>query len=301
MLRAKLFIPGFLIVLFSCSGPADRPAGIEKIRTDALGRAVSIPTEIKKVMGLSPALTEMLFALLPDSAIAAVSIQCDYPPRQVETKTKVNTYPLDIEALLVLKPDLIFTETGISSPADVARMEKAGLKVFVFDYQKVWDIPEAMDSIRTWVQPKVGTDRLMDSLYAELRFLEKRASESIKQNRPKILAITWTDPVFAYGYNTCMTDKMRLAGGINGLEEKLDKPYPQLSREYILKINPDVIFGGNFEKMEASFFKLYPELKLTIAYRNKWVFELNDDLASRPGPRFLEGIREIEQKLNLVR
>jgi iron complex transport system substrate-binding protein len=141
----------------------------------------------------------------------------------------------------------------------------------------------------------------MDSLYAELRFLEKRASESIKQNRPKILAITWTDPVFAYGYNTCMTDKMRLAGGINGLEEKLDKPYPQLSREYILKINPDVIFGGDFEKMEASFFKLYPELKLTIAYRNKWVFELNDDLASRPGPRFLEGIREIEQKLNLVR
>jgi iron complex transport system substrate-binding protein len=81
----------------------------------------------------------------------------------------------------------------------------------------------------------------------------------------------------------------------------LDKPYPQLSREYILKINPDVIFGGDFEKMEASFFKLYPELKLTIAYRNKWVFELNDDLASRPGPRFLEGIREIEQKLNLVR
>ena len=103
------------------------------------------------------------------------------------------------------------------------------------------------------------------------------------------------DPIFAYGFETWMTDKIHLAGGKNVLSEKLDKPYPALQRETILKLNPDILFGGTFEKMDTSFFRMYPELKNISAYKTKMVFELNDDLASRPGPRFMLGIREIEQ------
>ena len=199
------------------------------------------------------------------------------------------------------KPDLILTETGISSPADVARMEKAGLNVYVFHYQKVVDILNAMDSIRTWINPAPESRFLMDSLKRETRRLEERSRKLSKNNRPSLLAITWSDPIFAYGQDTWMSDKMRLAGGKNALDKALDKPYPQISREYILKMNPDVIFGGDFEKMDSSFFRLYPELKMTKAYRSQSVFGLDDDLASRPGPRFLNGILEIEQKLTSVK
>ncbi len=266
-----------------------------------MGRKVTIPLNVNKVMGLSPALTEMLFVLVPDSMVVAVSLQCNYPPEKVSQKPVLNTYPLDIEKLISLKPDLVFTEAGISSPADVAQMEKAGISVYVFQYQKVWDIISAMDSISVWIPKNEKADFLLDSLKKETRLLEEKVAGLGEKEKPSLLAITWMDPIFAYGHNTWMTDKMRLAGGKNGIEQDLDKPYPQISREFILKMNPDVLFGGTFAKMDSTFFKLYPELKMIKAYQTKSVFSLNDDLASRPGPRFLEGIREIEQKVDQIK
>jgi iron complex transport system substrate-binding protein len=299
----KKVLPFLFTWLLACQRPGNQVfnEGKTRIRIDGQGREVQIPGHIRRVLALSPALTEMLFSIGEDSLVVGVSHQCNYPPEKVRTRPVVNTYPLDIEKLISLKPDLVLTETGISAPADLAQMQKAGISVYCFSYQKVADILAAIDSLMAWLPTKPGAKTLFDSLQQKYNQLEKWNQKLKEGERPKILAITWFDPIFAYGFNTWMTDKMRLAGGKNALSEALDKPYPQIQRELILKLNPDILLGSDFKKMDSTFFRLYPELKGINAYKRKSIFGLNDDLATRPGPRFLEGISEIRQKVEATK
>ena len=281
----------------ACNPSENEKQEMRKKVLDGLDRAVLIPLNPKKILGLSPALTESLFFIVPDTNICGVSTVCNFPQDKVKLKPRINIYPLDIEGIIALKPDLIFSEEGMTTAADADQLEKAGFPLYIFKYRKTADILSAMDSIYTWC-PKKGNGKIMiDSLRKRLFLLEKKA-ENAKASGSKVpgmLAITWLDPIFAYGAQTWMSDKMRLAGGRNCLDKVLDKPYPTLQRETVLKLNPDVLFGGTFEKMDSTFFKMYPELKNIPAYKNKKVFELVDDLASRPSPRFLEAIKDLEK------
>jgi len=291
---ARLFPVFCLFYLISCGHPQSKePSSQEKAITDPLGNKAIVKSGPLRVMGLSPAMTEMLFALLPDSAIIGLTPHCNFPSEKVKKKPAVSVMPLDFEKLLSLHPDLIFTEEGITSEGDLHRLRELGLQVVAFRYRRVADVLAAMDSIRIWTNAGQQATTFCDSLRKELQVLEEAIRSKPANLRPKILAITWTNPIFAYGYDTWMSDKMRLAGGENVLRKSLGKPYPVLEREDVLQLNPDLLFGGSFEKLDKDFFRLYPELKQITAYRNKQIFELNDDLASRPGPRFLEGIREM--------
>jgi iron complex transport system substrate-binding protein len=197
-----------------------------------------------------------------------------------------------------MKPDLVVTEKGISSIQDIQKMQNLGLHVIEFQYHNTRDILNAMEKLMKMLPILPEAKSLHDSLTRALNTQEEKYKHQTRQERPSVLVITWIDPIFAYGFETWMTDKIRLAGGRNVLEEKLDKPYPTLSRETILDLNPDILFGGTFEQMDTSFFRLYPELRTISAYRNKCIFALNDDLATRPGPRFMEGIQELEKCIN---
>lgn len=290
-------LPWLLVCfVFSCHTASKRPESERQgcqPATDALGREICIPRQPARVMGLSPALTEMLFFMLRPEQICAVTQNCNFPPLSVKGKPIINTYPLDIENLALLKPDLIFAEKGINSPQDIQQIEKMGIPVFLFEYKGIADILDAMDSIGKWCGARSSEKLKLDSLVGAYQNLNKISREMKEANRPAMLAITWLDPVFAYGYNTWMTEKMDLSLGRNALIKELDQPYPSLSRETILELNPDIIFGRSYGRMDSTFFRMYPELRKVKAYQNKMIFELNDDLASRPGPRFLEGIQEI--------
>jgi iron complex transport system substrate-binding protein len=265
--------------------------------SDRSGNTIWLSHGPLRVMALSPAITEMLFALLPDSCIIAVTPHCNHPADRVKNKTRVSVMPLDFEKILALKPTLVLTEQGITSLSDLQRLNELGVPVLSFSYSGVADVLAAMDSIRSWTRAGFRAEFLCDSLRKELNQLEARVAMHKGSDKKSILALTWTDPIFAYGFNTWMTDKMRLAGGRNVLGEVFQKPYPVLEREQVLKLNPEVLFGGSFGQMDSSFFRMNPELKQIKAYRQRAVYELNDDLASRPGPRFMEGIHEIRNFL----
>lgn len=262
---------------------------------DAIGRTVSMPTNPKKIMALSPALTEMLFFMLPADRICAVTQNCNYPPEKVKNKPIINTYPLDVENLALLKPNLVLAEKGINSTQDLQQIERIGIPVFLFEYKNIKDILSTMDSIGKWGGTYALGKRGLDSLQSAYSKLKSTSRKTEPRMQPSMLAITWLDPIFAYGYNTWMTEKMELALGKNALDSELDQPYPSLSREFILQLNPDILFGRSFTHMDTTFFRMYPELKKVNAYKNKMIFELNDDLASRPSPRFLEGIEELRK------
>lgn len=259
--------------------------------TDDLGRKLQIPRYPRRVMGLAPSATEMLFAVCNEETIIARTQNCDYPAR-AKQKTVVNNYPLDYEMLLKLKPDLIFTVPGITPPEAAARLQELGIPVYYQKFEKVTDIFDGLKDIGRLMHRADYAEYLVDSLQRQLKNIRARAGE--RTTKPKILAITWSDPIYVYGRNTIFTDKLRLIGAENAVAEPMDQPYPAVTREYILKINPDVLLGGSFGQMDSTFFNQYPELKQINAYRHRRIFAATDNLMSRPSPRVVESVRELQ-------
>ena len=284
-----------LLLAFSCKEGAKENDNKIKLKDD-LGREIFLPGKPVSAVSLAPSMTEILFFVCDDDQIKGVTQNCNYPAA-AKNKNKIVNYPaLDIEGILKIKPDIIFTVDGMTPLDQAKRLEELGIPVYYQKYEKIKDILQGIRDVGKIMGRREKADKLADSLERE----RKKIKIALKKDKKtkKVLAITWSDPIYVYGKNTIFTDKLKLIGAENAIDSLFSNPYPQVTREYILKINPDVIIGNTFEKMDTTFFKLYPELKRINAYKTRQIFNVNDDLMSRPSPRVIEGAIELDKKIN---
>ncbi len=293
----KQLFPGVILLLSftGCGGYSDK-RGLAEGDTllDALGREVRLVRKPGRVMALAPSMTEMLFFVCDTGQIAAVTQNCDYPAA-ARRKPIVNNYPMDFEALLRVRPDLVFAVEGITPLADARRMEELGIPVYYQQYHTVEDIFTGIETVGRLTGNAARAVHLTDSLR---RVKKEIQTQTAGLQKPSVLAITWQDPIYVYGRNTVFTDKLAIAGGRNAVDTVFEAQYPALTREYVLKINPDIIIGGGFGKMDSTFFRQYPELRRINAYRNRRIYDLTDDLMARPGPRVVESILELKEVIH---
>ena len=280
-----------LALLLGCHSEIKK-AGTVTVR-DGLGRTLQLPAHPRRVLALAPSITEMLFAVADTATIVSRCPQDNYPAA-VFRKPIVNNYPLDMEKLVLLKPDVVFTVEGMTSVDDAQRLQQLGIPVYFQRYRTVEDVFMGIETIGKLLGRTANAKHFADSLRQELK--ETRVFGG-NHERPKVLAITWQDPIYSYGQNTLFTDEIARAGGQNAITDTFPQPYPALTREYILQLNPDVLLGGSFGKLDSTFFKNYPELRRINAYKNHRVFAITGNLMERPGPRVVESVRELKSLL----
>ena len=290
-----LLLPLALLLGCQPGGDTSRPDDARVAVRDDLGRALTLPARPRRVLALAPSMSEILFAVADTATIIARVPQDNYPAA-IRRKPVVSNYPLDFEKLVLLRPDIVFTVEGMTSPDDAQRLQELGIPVYYQRYRTVADVLRGIDDVGRLLGRTPRARHLTDSLRRELR--DVRASIPTGK-RPNVLAITWQDPIYCYGQNTLFTDEIRLAGGQNAVRDTFPQPFPALTREYILRLNPDVLLGGSFNRLDSTFFPNYPELRRIAAYRRRRVFPITGDLMERPGPRVVEAVRELRELLKL--
>lgn len=277
-----------VVCLGACDAPpTKRGSALDTLLTDDLGRQVRVVLPLKRLLPMAPSLTEMLFALADTQQIIGRTPNCNFPAACLG-KPIVQNYPVNIEGVLLLQPDLVFTKDGMMAPAEMERLNALNIPVYVQKYETVEDIFEGLITLGRLTNHKDRALHLTDSLKKEQKLLLEKVQG---QKAKKILLLASRQELYAYGKETYASDMLKLAGGVNVLTEKLNSPYPQLTREYILALDPEIIFGGGKPDAGDDIFTLYPELKRTKAYQTKSCYDLPPDLISRPGPRVLEGVR----------
>ncbi len=288
-----------LLVLAACQSAPDRPAAppaASRTVRDDLGRPVRLPVRPRRVVSLAPSMTEMLFAVADPAQLVGRTQACNYPSAALKLPV-VNTYPLDVEALVKLRPDAVFTVEGMTSAGHIAQLEKLGIPVYQQAYDSVVDIPRGLRDLGRLLGRAERGRRVADSLLTNLCAIRDTLAHTCRFGQEtdvlEVLAITWTDPIYVYGYPTLFTDVLRWTRQKNAVPASIKQPYPVLPRETVLKLNPDAIIGGNFGELDTTLFKRYPELRQVSAYQNRLIMDIDDDLLSRPSPRIGQLIREV--------
>ena len=276
------FLVGLLsiaLVLTACSPTEQTPT---QYVFDDLGRLVAINGTPQRIISLAPSNTEILFALGLGDKVVGVTDWCDYPPEALE-KEKVGGYDTpDIEKIVLLNPDLILVAHG--TPMDVINtMDGLGLTVFGI---KSTDLDDVLNDIRT-----VGeiTDNEVEA-YALTSEMESRIEAVTDQTeeleeRPRVFYIIWHDPLWTAGSGTFIHELIEKAGGVNICQNITG--YTTISIEDVVARNPEVIIAGEFSYAWAMNETL---LEGTDARQNGRIYQGDDDLVQRPGPRLVEGL-----------
>jgi iron complex transport system substrate-binding protein len=302
-LRSRLFMCAIAIFIAACGGQGDAPGPAAEpteagfpvtIQWD--NESVEIEARPERIVSLSPTATEMLFAIEAGEQVVAVDDQSDYPPG-VPT-TKLSGYEPNIEAIVEYEPDLVVA----SDAKPLKGLKPLNIPVLVQ--------PAALTLDDTYAQIEqlgLATGHVAEA-DAEVDEIRSQISDLLDSMPTSLGSTTYyhelDETYFTVTSDTFIGELYSLAG-LKNIADKADKAgtgYPQLSAEYILEADPDLIFLADTEccGQSARTVARRPGWEGIEAVRTNGVIELEDDVASRWGPRvvdFLEKIVAAVEKL----
>ncbi len=250
-----------------------------------------------KVISLTPATTEILFALGLDEEIVGVSSFCNYPP-EAKNKEKIGTFSqADVEKILLIKPDIVFC-TGLEQTPMVTKLKQLKLNVCVSDPSNFDELFQSIREIGELTNKKDAAGRLIEKMKTAIQEITSRTKTISYDTRPKVYVEFWHDPLMSAGKGSFIDELIFLAGGIN-ISHELPRAYSFFSTEQVIKYNPDVIFLAYMRgKNPASMLESRFGWRKISAVKNRRVYnDIDPDILLRPGPRLIEGLKEIYKRL----
>lgn len=277
--------------------PGPAAAGWPRSFTDDLGQTVTLPAPPRRIVSIAPGFTETIFALGEGARLVGRCDFCYYPKEALDVPSVGGMTTPSIEAIVGLAPDLVLAVRGVP-PEVTDSLRGAGLKLIALDPQTV---DELIASVRTLGRILGAEDRaeaLAEEMEARRDAVAARAEEVFgTRPRPSVLFLVGLDPVFAAGPGSFVDDMIRIAGGVNAVAQAdgAPGPWPQLSLEAIVDLDPDIIVGALEGHGEAQ-----EHLLQVLRERSGWrelsavrqgrVYPVNPDLTVRTGPRIMDGL-----------
>jgi iron complex transport system substrate-binding protein len=293
---------GVALVTAACGGGGDGGAaggdgGAQGVTVQAANGAVTIPAKPKRIVSLSPTHTETLFAVGAGPQVVAVSDYSNYPANA--PRSKLSGFKPNAEAIIAYKPDLVVVSDDLNGV--VKALEKVKVPVLLEPAAtKLDDVYDEIDDIGRATGHADEAKKLADDMRARIR---QTVAASAKAK-----GLTYYHELDGQLHSVTSKTFLGQVYGLFGLRNVADKAdkasggYPQLSREYLLKQDPDLIFLADT--------KCCGQNAATLAKRPGWsglgavkdgnVVELDDDSASRWGPRLPELVKAIGDAVQKV-
>jgi len=288
-------IASLLMLLASCRQEKRQSTSSLKSFTDDLGHTLALANQPARIVSLAPSITETLFALGLDSAIAGVTDYCDFP-EPARSKPRVGgMLNQNIERIVELKPDLVLMSASGNIQTDYEKLKGLAIPVFVSHPRTIDGV---IKSIRD-IGDLTGRDVKAESLATALRNRRSEISAQLSGKSPrKVLLLISLNPIIVAGEGTFLDELITCAHGEN-ITRGSRMAYPVLSREEILRHRPDVIIATNdIVKSADAIISAYPEWKSLPAIRHRRIAVLDASILSRPGPRVLDGLEAIAEAIH---
>ena len=245
----------------------------------------------ERIVSLSPTATEMLFAIGAGDQVVAVDDQSNYPPEAAAKSTDLSGFEPNVEAIASYEPDLVVHDgtTGLGDSLDtlgIANWVGAAATTFDDIYTQIEQLGVATGHVAEAAELVAQMQADLDAAVAAVPVFEIAPSYYHE-----------LDPTF---YSITSNTFIGQIYGLFGLRNIADtaeggSDYPQLSAEFLISQDPDLIFLADT--------KCCGESVDTVGARPGWeslravtgghVIELDDDVASRWGPRVVELVQLI--------
>lgn len=260
--------------------------------------SVTLAAQPNKIVSLSPTLTEMLFAIGAGKQVVAADEHSTYPADA--PKTELSGFDPNAEAVAAYQPDLVVLSNDTKNI--VAQLKALNIPVYLAPAAVTMD-----DSYRQLAelgqltghadQGKAVGQQIKDEIAKLVKDLPKR-------NQPLTYYYELDPSLYSVTSKTFIGSLFTMAG-LNSVADAAGKDgsgYPQLNAEALVKANPDMIFLADTKCCGQSpdTVKARPGWSNIAAVSKGQIIALDDEIASRWGPRIVELVRAIVDAVNKV-
>ncbi|OOC52589.1 MULTISPECIES: ABC transporter substrate-binding protein [Nocardiopsis] len=254
--------------------------------TGATGE-VTIEEAPERIVSLSPSHTEMLFAIGAGDQVEAADEYSDYP--EEAPTTSLSGFEPSVEAITEYDPDLVLLAR--SAEASAEQLDAVGIPSLVIDAAA--DLEDTYAQIRMLGDVTGHTeeaDAEADRVESEFNAIVENVCERTEGGLTFYQELDETS--YAATSDTFVGDVYESFGLVN-IADAADEDgaaggYPQLSQEYVVEQNPDLIFLSYGDESTVAEVAGRPAFDTVTAVRNDAVYLLDADIASRWGPRVVE-------------
>lgn len=259
--------------------------------TDDEGTLVELAAEPQRIVSLTPATTEILFRLGAGPRVVATTDFDDYPPEAVALPDVASYTAVDVEKIVGLETDLVIAGGNFfNDPAAIAQLRELGVPVLV-TYAP--DIATVLHDIELVGQAVGLADEARDLTAAMQADFDQVAAATADLPRPRVFyELDATTDIYTAADDSFIAEMIELAGG-EPITTGSTTDFA-ISIEQLVAADPEVIvLGDAVYGVTAEAVAARPGWDVMTAVKDGQIRGVNDLVVTRPGPRLVEGLREL--------
>ena len=271
------------LLLAGASGLAQAAQGYEA--RDDRGQLLRFAAPPQRVVSLLPSITESICALGACQRLAGVDRYANWPASVQALPRVGGGQDPDVEAILALKPDLVFMAAGSRA---APRLQALGLRVAQLDTRTQADVRRVLHTLAAMLAlPGGQAEQTWQSIE---NAVDEAARGMPAQARGASVFFEVSSGPYAAGESSFIGETLQRLGVRNVVGAALG-PFPHLNPEYVLEHRPDVLMATSRSQLAA---QPYPGWEKLPAWREGRLCIFNaeeTDTLIRPGPRMAEAAR----------
>ncbi len=253
-----------------------------------------------RIASLSPAVTEILFAMEQQKNIVCTDQFSDFPEAAKAIPHLKDHQKIDIDALREFNPEVVFTSTLVQEKLS-KKLKEEGLGVIYQDPRSILEIYESIREIGVILGCEPRAHALIETM--QQGFNDTKRKAGLLHRKAKVYVEEWHNPPMVSG--NWVPDIVKVAGGmpfpiisagVPARDTGKNPPSREVSLSEIQTFDPDLIVlsicgAGSIANKELLTGRAgWAELR---AVKENHLFVIDDSLLNRPGPRLTEGTKRL--------
>ncbi len=264
---------------------------------DDYGHVLTLAEPARRIVSLSPHLTELLYAAGAGARLVGALEHSDFPAAARALPRVGSETAIDLEAVLALRPDLVVAWPNAGSVKAVDRLAELGLPVFRSEPRELEDIARTLERLGALAASGAAARAEAGRFRARVKALADRYSA-----RPPVRVFyqVWNRPLVTVNGAHVISKVMRLCGGEN-VFAALPLIAPEVDREAVLRADPQVIVASGAEGRPPRGLEEWKAFPGLAAVRAGQLHAIAPELIQRHTPRILDGAERLCRLLEGVR
>lgn len=263
---------------------------------DGEGNTVIVEEEPQRIVSLSPSVTEIISYLGAENKLIGRTDYCNFPETIKDVVSVGDIYNPNLEAIIALEPDLVLA-SNFGSEEVMSKLKETGIKaVFLYEEESFEGTYAMIEKVGALIHKETEADTTIGQMKKIVEETVGKVAALKSDNRPLKVYYTmeFGEADYTAGGNTFIGDMIALAGGDNIAK---DIEGWSISKEKIAEEDPDLIIMTSGRNMIENIKKdaFYKKLK---AVKEDKLYEIDEDMISRQGPRIVDAFIALAKIIN---
>ena len=286
-----------LLSLAACGGQTDNTVAL----TDMMGREIKLDQPAKRIVALSAANCEIVYALGAGDLLVGRGQWCDYPAEVLDVTSVESGGSTNVEQILALEPDVVVMSSMAQTEEQVQQLEDAGIAVVVSDAKDIEGVYTSIELLGKLLGKDAEAAKIVSDMKAGFAEIEANKLDGTQSVYFEVSPLEWG--LWTAGKNTFM-DEIASMMGLKNCFGDLDG-WAEISEEQVLERNPDYIvtitmyYGEGPTPVEEILSR--PGWENVTAVQSQTILNLQNNELSRPAPRLADGAKLLYDFVNEYR